>query len=191
MVADANRRFGRLPAPENVTSCGDMWRFPACKFVLGTGTAMRRHAGCQQRDTPRSQKTFGQADRQCEARFGSTRQENERCPQCAGSRRNCRTTVRACLSSGSPRHRQTDQVFIVVDAEPGIDSRDGAVTLAHTRTFVGPTANEHTPFAAIEVRRMLITPRGVRNSGGDGSDRSRSPTCTWVPRPCTTSARQS
>jgi hypothetical protein len=57
----------------------------------------------------------------------------------------------------------------VVDDESGIDFRDSAMTLAQTETFVMPTANEYTRFAAIEVRRMLITPRGVRNSGGDHS----------------------
>src|SRR5579875_2133011 len=62
-------------------------------------------------------------------------------------------------------HRDTDETFIVLDGELRIDFRDGAVMLSQGEMFVVPKGVEHKPFAAKEVRLLLIEPRGVPNTG--------------------------
>ncbi|HEY1932463.1 MAG TPA: cupin domain-containing protein [Acetobacteraceae bacterium] len=68
-------------------------------------------------------------------------------------------------------HRTTDEAFIVLDGELRIDFRDGAVTLGPGEMFVVPKGVEHKPFAAREVRMLLIEPRGVPNTGDAGGER--------------------
>ena len=69
-------------------------------------------------------------------------------------------------------HKDTDECFIVLDGELRIDFRDGAVTLSKGEMFVVPKGVEHKPFAAKEVKLLLIEPRGVRNTGDAGGDRT-------------------
>ena len=77
------------------------------------------------------------------------------------------------------RHDDTDEAFIVLDGELRIDFRDGAVTLAQGEMFVVPKGVEHKPFAAREVKLLLIEPRGVPNTGDAGGDRT-APNDLWV-----------
>jgi mannose-6-phosphate isomerase-like protein (cupin superfamily) len=67
-------------------------------------------------------------------------------------------------------HAETDEAFIVMDGELRIDFRDGAVTLRPGEMFVVPKGVEHKPYAASEVRMMLIEPRGVVNTGDVGGE---------------------
>jgi mannose-6-phosphate isomerase-like protein (cupin superfamily) len=67
-------------------------------------------------------------------------------------------------------HQDTDEAFIVLDGELRIDFRDGAVTLGPNEMFVVPKGVQHKPFAAREVRMLLIEPRGVPNTGGTGGE---------------------
>lgn len=69
-------------------------------------------------------------------------------------------------------HKDTDEAFIVLDGELRIDFRDGAVVLGAGEMFVVPKGVEHKPFAAKEVRLLLIEPRGVPNTGGAGGERT-------------------
>ena len=69
-------------------------------------------------------------------------------------------------------HRDTDETFIVLEGELRIDFRDGAVTLNAGEMFVVPKGVEHKPFAAREVRLLLIEPRGVLNTGHEGGERT-------------------
>jgi len=77
------------------------------------------------------------------------------------------------------RHADTDEAFIVLDGELRIDFRDGAVTLAPGEMFVVPKGVEHKPFAAREVKLLLIEPRGVPNTGDSGGERT-APNDAWV-----------
>jgi mannose-6-phosphate isomerase-like protein (cupin superfamily) len=70
------------------------------------------------------------------------------------------------------RHEHTDETFIVIDGELRIDFRDGAVELAAGEMFVVPKGVEHKPFAAREVKLLLIEPRGVLNTGHEGGERT-------------------
>ncbi|HEX4260490.1 MAG TPA: cupin domain-containing protein [Acetobacteraceae bacterium] len=69
-------------------------------------------------------------------------------------------------------HADTDETFIVVEGDLRIDFRDGAVTLSSGEMFVVPKGVEHKPFAEKEVKLILIEPRGVRNTGEEGGERT-------------------
>ncbi len=70
-------------------------------------------------------------------------------------------------------HADTDECFLVVAGELRIDLRDGAVTLRAGEMFVVPKGVEHKPFAQNEAHVLLVEPRGVVNTGGEESDRTR------------------
>lgn len=69
-------------------------------------------------------------------------------------------------------HKDTDETFLVLEGELRIDFRDGAVTLRAGDLYVVPKGVEHKPYAAREVKMMLIEPRGVVNTGDKGGDRT-------------------
>jgi mannose-6-phosphate isomerase-like protein (cupin superfamily) len=69
-------------------------------------------------------------------------------------------------------HADTDETFLVVEGELRIDFRDGAVTIRAGEMCVVPRGLEHKPFAEREVKLLLIEPRGVRNTGDQGGDRT-------------------
>ena len=78
------------------------------------------------------------------------------------------------------QHAETDETFFVVEGElridlridgiDGIDGGDGAVTIGPGEMFVVPKGVEHKPFAAREVKLMLIEPKGVVNTGDAGGE---------------------
>jgi mannose-6-phosphate isomerase-like protein (cupin superfamily) len=69
-------------------------------------------------------------------------------------------------------HSETDEAFLVLEGKLRIDFRDGFVTLGPGEMFVVPKGTEHKPYAAGEVKLLLIEPRGVLNTGGEDSDRT-------------------
>ena len=69
-------------------------------------------------------------------------------------------------------HKDTDETFIVIEGSLRIDFRDGAVEIGPGEMFVVPRGVEHKPYAEGEVKLMLIEPRGVRNTGEEGGERT-------------------
>ena len=69
-------------------------------------------------------------------------------------------------------HAETDETFIVIEGELRIDFRDRAVRVSAGEMFVVPKGVEHKPFAAAEVKLLLVEPRGVRNTGTGGGPRT-------------------
>ncbi|MBI3517384.1 MAG: cupin domain-containing protein [Proteobacteria bacterium] len=69
-------------------------------------------------------------------------------------------------------HQDTDEAFIVLEGELRIDFRDGAVTIGAGEMFVVPKGVEHKPYAAREVKMLLIEPRGTPNTGDQGGERT-------------------
>jgi mannose-6-phosphate isomerase-like protein (cupin superfamily) len=69
-------------------------------------------------------------------------------------------------------HPDTDEAFIVLEGELRIDFRDGAVTVTPGEMFVVKRGVEHKPYAAGEVKMMLIEPRGVTNTGSSPGERT-------------------
>ena len=76
-------------------------------------------------------------------------------------------------------HKETDETFIVLEGVLRLDFRDGAVQLAPGEMFVVPQGVEHKPYAASEVKLLLIEPRGVLNTGDKGGDRT-APSNVWI-----------
>lgn len=76
-------------------------------------------------------------------------------------------------------HKDTDETFIVVEGKLRIEFRDGAVDLSAGEMFVVPKGVEHKPFAEHEVKLLLIEPRGVRNTGHEGGERT-APDDVWI-----------
>jgi mannose-6-phosphate isomerase-like protein (cupin superfamily) len=69
-------------------------------------------------------------------------------------------------------HQDTDETFIVIDGDLRIDFRDGAVQISRGEMFVVPKGVEHKPYAEREVKLLLIEPRGVKNTGHEGGERT-------------------
>ncbi|HVC28066.1 MAG TPA: cupin domain-containing protein [Gammaproteobacteria bacterium] len=69
-------------------------------------------------------------------------------------------------------HKDTDETFIVLEGRLRIDFRDGHVDIGAGEMYVVPKGIEHKPFAADEVKLMLIEPRGVVNTGDQGGERT-------------------
>jgi mannose-6-phosphate isomerase-like protein (cupin superfamily) len=69
-------------------------------------------------------------------------------------------------------HADTDEAFIIVEGELRIDFRDGAVSLGPGEMYIVKKGVEHKPYAAREVKMMLIEPRGVTNTGEAGGERT-------------------
>lgn len=71
-------------------------------------------------------------------------------------------------------HKDTDEVFYVIDGEMNIDFRDKTVVLKTGDLFVVPKGIEHKPFAEEECKIMLIEPAGTVNTGDELSTHTAS-----------------
>jgi mannose-6-phosphate isomerase-like protein (cupin superfamily) len=60
----------------------------------------------------------------------------------------------------------------VIEGDLRIDFRDGALHLTAGEMFVVPKGVEHKPFAANEVKLLLVEPRGILNTGHEGGERT-------------------
>lgn len=67
-------------------------------------------------------------------------------------------------------HPETDDVFIVLEGEMGIQLRDGQVELKAGEMFIVPKGVEHKPFAKSECKVLLIEPKGTVNTGDAGGE---------------------
>ncbi|WP_128895507.1 cupin domain-containing protein [Longirhabdus pacifica] len=67
-------------------------------------------------------------------------------------------------------HKDTDEVFIVLEGEMSIAFRDKEVKLSKGEMFVVPKAVEHKPYAEKECHIMLVEPKGVINTGDTHSE---------------------
>lgn len=67
-------------------------------------------------------------------------------------------------------HKDTDEVFLVVKGEMGIELRDSTVHLSEGEMYVVAKGVEHRPFAEGECHVLLIEPRGVVNTGDSGGE---------------------
>ena len=67
-------------------------------------------------------------------------------------------------------HKDTDEVFIVLDGEMSVEFRDGKVDLKAGEMFVVPKGVEHKPCAEQECKIMLVEPAGTVNTGSTGGE---------------------
>ena len=70
-------------------------------------------------------------------------------------------------------HADEDEMFLVIQGELVIETRDGSVTLGPGDMTVIPRGMEHRPVAREEVQLMLIEPRATKHTGDVLSDRTR------------------
>jgi mannose-6-phosphate isomerase-like protein (cupin superfamily) len=76
-------------------------------------------------------------------------------------------------------HKETDEVFIVLDGQMTIQFRDGEVTLRRGELFVVPKGVEHKTSAEIECHAMLVEPAGTVNTGDVGGEKT-APGDEWI-----------
>ena len=62
-------------------------------------------------------------------------------------------------------HKDTDEVFIVLEGKMGIEFEDETVEIEAGEMIVVPKGKKHKPFAEKEAKIMLVEPRGVVNTG--------------------------
>ncbi|MCP3874729.1 MAG: cupin domain-containing protein [Desulfobacteraceae bacterium] len=67
-------------------------------------------------------------------------------------------------------HKDTDEVFIVLEGEMSIDFKDGRVNISENEMFIVPKGAEHKPYAENECKILLIEPKGVINTGDSNSE---------------------
>ena len=71
-------------------------------------------------------------------------------------------------------HADTDELFLVVQGEMGIEFRDGIRNLKAGQMIVVPRGTEHRPFATEEAHVLLIDREGEPNTGVNPSHLTRS-----------------
>ena len=69
-------------------------------------------------------------------------------------------------------HAETDETFLVLEGELRIDFRDGAVRIGAGEMYVVKKGVGHKPYAEREVKLLLIEPKGVKNTGDAGGERT-------------------
>lgn len=76
-------------------------------------------------------------------------------------------------------HPDTDEAFLVLQGRLRIDLPDGPVHLSPGELFVVPAGTRHKPFAEESALVLLVEPRGVRNTGSAGGERTAEPD-VWI-----------
>ena len=76
-------------------------------------------------------------------------------------------------------HKDTDEVFIVIEGAMSIEFRDGIVDLGEGELCVVPKGVEHKPYSEKECKIMLVEPKGVVNTGDAGSNLT-APNDVWI-----------
>ena len=67
-------------------------------------------------------------------------------------------------------HKNTDEVFIVIEGSMSIKLKDQMINLSRGEMFVIPKGVEHKPYAEHECKVMIVEPEGVVNTGDAGGD---------------------
>ena len=76
-------------------------------------------------------------------------------------------------------HKDTDEVFIVIEGNMSIEFRDGIVDLSEGEMYVVPKGVTHKTYAENECKVMLVEPTGVINTGEAGGELT-APNDVWV-----------
>lgn len=76
-------------------------------------------------------------------------------------------------------HRDTDEVFLVIEGSMRIDFRDKKVDLREGQIFVVPKGVEHKPYAECECKVLLVEPAETVNTGDAGGSQTAPNNC-WI-----------
>ena len=77
------------------------------------------------------------------------------------------------------KHKNTDEVFIVIKGTMKIEFRDDIVDLSEGEMFVIPKGIEHKPYSEDECKVMIVEPKGVINTG-DSSGELTANNDVWI-----------
>ena len=69
-------------------------------------------------------------------------------------------------------HKDTDEVFIIIEGSLRIDFVDGSQTLQEGELLVIPKGIKHKPYAENECKILLIEPAGTINTGDAGGEQT-------------------
>lgn len=69
-------------------------------------------------------------------------------------------------------HKDTDEVFIIMEGSLRIDFEDGIQTLQEGELIVIPKGIKHKPYAKHECKILLIEPAGTINTGDAGGEQT-------------------
>jgi mannose-6-phosphate isomerase-like protein (cupin superfamily) len=69
-------------------------------------------------------------------------------------------------------HKDTGEVFIVLEGQLRIDFRDHHVTLSEGEMIVVGKGIEHKPYAEKECKILLVEPAGTVNTGDAGGEKT-------------------
>ena len=67
-------------------------------------------------------------------------------------------------------HKDTDEVFIVIEGSMGIEFKNRTVELNRGEMIVVQKTEQHKPFAVEECKVLIIEPQGVVNTGDSFGD---------------------
>ena len=67
-------------------------------------------------------------------------------------------------------HKDTDEVFIVIEGSMGIEFKDRTAELNDGEMIVVEKGEQHKPFAPEECKVLIVEPRGVVNTGDSGGN---------------------
>ncbi|MDQ3580661.1 MAG: cupin domain-containing protein [Pseudomonadota bacterium] len=70
------------------------------------------------------------------------------------------------------RHRDADELFLVLEGRLRIELRDGAVDLEEGELVIVPAGVEHRPIAEDECHVLLFEPAGTLNTGDVRDERT-------------------
>ena len=76
-------------------------------------------------------------------------------------------------------HKDTDEVFIVIEGDMSIEFHDGKVNLSEGEMYVVQKGVSHKTYAENECKIMLVEPKGVVNTGEVDSELT-APNDNWV-----------
>ncbi len=67
-------------------------------------------------------------------------------------------------------HADTDEAFFVLEGTLRIDLPEGSVDIGPGELYIVPRGVRHRPYAAEEVKVMIVEPGGVVNTGDEGGE---------------------
>ena len=76
-------------------------------------------------------------------------------------------------------HKETDEVFLVIEGSMRIDFRDNSVELKSGEMYVVPKGIEHKPYAENPCKILMVEPMGTVNTGETGRDKTK-PGDVWI-----------
>ena len=78
------------------------------------------------------------------------------------------------------KHKNTDEVFIVIAGNMKIEFRDSVIDLSEGEMFVVPKGVEHKPYSKDECKVMIVEPKDVVNTGNSPKSELTSENDIWI-----------